>query len=92
MDSELQTKKIEIENSTVTGSAILNLENGFIMTRQLKRCFACSVKRQSKLMASQKGVEILTPLLCVCLSNCLQDLNKKLVDQKGFIKNLKKNR
>ena len=40
-------------------------------------------------MASQKGVEILTSLLRVCLSNCLQDLNKKLVDQKDFIKNLK---
>ena len=87
MDSEPQTKKKKkkIENSTVTGSAILNFENGFIMTRQLKRCFACSVKRQSKLMASKKGVEILTSLLCLFV--CLQDLNKKLVDQKGFIQN-----
>ena len=67
-------------------SAILNLENVFIK----ERCFACSVKRQSKLMASQKGVEILTSLLRVCLSNCLQDLKKKLVDQKSFIKNQKK--
>ena len=78
MDSELQKKKKKNRKFD---------SDWLIMTSLLKRCFACSVKRQSNLMASQKDVEILTSLLCVCLSNCLLHLNKKLVDQKGFIKN-----